>query len=72
MHLVILQRNDRASQAAGGRDFIPGFQLAEHGLPFFLPALLRHDQDKIENCENKDERRDPEPSCRTAAGLQCQ
>jgi hypothetical protein len=42
--------------------------LPEHGLPFFLAALLGHDQNKVEDGENKDERRNSEPA-RSAATL---
>jgi len=67
MKVVILNGNYRASQASGGHDFVARLQLVKHGLPFLLAALLRHDQQKIEDAKNKNERSKTQPSCRTAA-----
>ena len=67
MDVVIFQSNDSASQASGGYHLVPGFQIVQHGLPLLLAPLLRHDQQEIENGENKDERGKPQPSCRTTA-----
>src|SRR5579871_1050800 len=58
---IILQRNDRASQSAAGCYLVAGFQLIQHGLPFFLSALLRHDQQKIKDGEDKNDRRKAQP-----------
>jgi len=38
---------------------------------FFLPALLRHDQQKIKNCENKKQGRDTQPRHPADARLHC-
>src|SRR5580692_12142764 len=65
--VLILERNDRTSQASGGYHLVPGFQVVQHGLPLLLAPLLRHDKQEIENGENKDERGKPQPSCRTTA-----
>ncbi len=47
MHGIILQRHDRAPQAPAGCDLVTGFELIQHGLPFFLAALLGQDQQKV-------------------------
>ena len=70
MHRVIFQGDDSASYAAGRRNFVSGLQLPEHGLPFFLATLLGHDQDKIKDCEDENERPRADPTGR-AARLQC-
>lgn len=59
MQVILLNGNNRAPQASGGYDFVPCLQLVQHSLPFLLPALLRHDQQKIKNAENKDKRSEP-------------
>ena len=59
MNAVILERHDRPPQAPAGGDLVPGLQLFQHPLPLLLPPLLRHDQKKIKNGENENERRDP-------------
>ena len=69
MHIIILERDNCSPQAAAGRNLVAGLQFSQHGLPFLLLALLRHDQDKVENSENEDERSDPQPS--RGAALQC-
>ncbi len=71
MNVVVFERDNRSPQPPGGRYLVSSFYFAQHGLPFFLAALLRHDQDKVEDSENKDEGRDPQPA-RTATGLQNQ
>jgi hypothetical protein len=38
------------------------FQRLQHGLPFFLASLLRHDQEKVEDRKDKNERGDAQPS----------
>lgn len=58
MNRVILQRHDRPAQTAGGDHLVSGFQLAQHMLPFLLPPLLRHDQKKVKDRKNKDQRRE--------------
>ncbi len=68
MHRIIFQRDDSSSYAAAGRDLISCLQLPEHRLPLLLTALLRHDENKIEDRKNKDERGNPDPTGR-AAGL---
>jgi len=68
VHRVIFQGDDCATNAAAGCHSVPGLQLPEHGLPFFLAALLGHDQNKVEDGENKDERSNSEPA-RSAATL---
>ena len=68
MHRIIFQGNNRSAYAAAGGHLVSRFQLTKHGLPFFLPPLLRHDQNKIEDGEYKDEGRDPDPT-RGAARL---
>src|SRR5271157_4569 len=46
---VIFEAHDRAAQTAAGRDLVARLQLAQHGLPLLLPALLRKNQQEIEN-----------------------
>src|SRR5580765_4748039 len=55
MNAVVLERHDGPAQAPAGGDLIPGFELVEHRLPFFLAALLGHDQQKVKNGENKNQ-----------------
>ena len=67
MEVIILDGNYSAAEASGCNDLVTSLQLIQHGLPFLLPPLLRHDEQKIENGKDEDERGEPEPSCRTAA-----
>jgi hypothetical protein len=69
MKRIIFKRHDGAAQPSGGGDPVSGFELVQHALPFFLAALLGKDQEKVKNSEDKDERRDAEPSHTTATGL---
>ncbi len=61
MDTIILKRHDRAPQSPAGGDLVAGFELIQHGLPFFLAALLGHDQKKIKNGENENEGRNAQP-----------
>ena len=72
MDTVILDRHDGATQSATGGYLVTGFELVQHALPLLLPPLLRQDQKKVENREDKDERSDTEPSHTAATGLHSQ
>src|SRR5215470_10924783 len=50
----VFERDDRTAQAAAGGHAVAGLQRAEHGLPLLLPALLGHDQQEIEDREDRD------------------
>src|ERR1700686_5086585 len=54
---IIPEADDRPPQAAAGYNPVPIFQFAQHRLPFFLLLLLRHNQQKVENGKNKQQRR---------------
>jgi len=69
MDVLVFESNDSTSQASGGYHLVPGFQIVQHGLPLLLAPLLRHDEQEIENGENKDERGKPQPSCLATAEL---
>ena len=64
---VILQRHNRPAQATAGRDLIARFQFFQHSLPLLLPPLLRHDQQKVKDGENKDQWGKAQQTCRAAA-----
>ncbi len=64
---VILDGHNSAAQSAAGGYLVTGFKLVQHALPLLLTSLLRQDQKKVENREDKDERSDAEPSHTAAA-----
>jgi len=61
MNTIILKRHDGSPQPAAGGDFVTGFKLIQHSLPFLLTALLGHDQEKIKYGEDKNKGRHTEP-----------
>jgi len=69
MDKVIAQGDDGSADAAAGNDFVAGFQLPQHGLPFFLASLLGHDQQQVENGKNGDQREEPQGAHRSILGL---
>src|SRR5579864_5733982 len=58
---IVFQRHYRAAQPSARGDPISGLELIQHRGPFFLAPLLRHDQQKIKNPKNENERRYPQP-----------
>ena len=66
---IILDGHDGATNASTGNHLVSRFQLLQHLLPLLLAPLLRHDQEKIEDGKNEDERSKAQPSHGTAAGL---
>ena len=48
--------------AAAGHDFVAILEVVQHLLPLFLAPLLGHDQQKVKNRENEDERGEAEPA----------
>jgi hypothetical protein len=69
---IILERHDGSPQAAAGSDLVSGLELIEHGLPFLLAALLRHDQEKVKDGEDEDEGSNTDPTHTAATDLQSQ
>jgi len=68
---IIAQGNDGAANTAAGDHLVARLQLAQHVLPFFLPPLLGHNEQKIENRENQDQRQQaPTQGPATIFGLQ--
>lgn len=53
MHGIIFHRDDDAADAATGGYAVTRFEIANHLLPFFLLALLGHDEQQVKNGENK-------------------
>ena len=47
---------------AAGDDLVPGLQVVQHLLPLLLAALLRHDQEKVEDGKDEDQRGKPQPA----------
>ena len=74
MKAIILEGHDRTPQAPAGSNSVARLKLIQHRLPFFLAALLGHDQQKVKNGENEDERRHTQPPHTTATTteLYCQ
>ena len=62
MQGIVLERHDSSPNAAAGHHFVAGLQLAQHRLPFFLAALLRHDEHEIKDGEDQDEGRYANPT----------
>jgi hypothetical protein len=71
MNRIILKSDDGSAQAAAGGHFVACLELVEHGLPFFLAALLGQNQEKVKDTENKNKRGDTEPPHTAATGLHC-
>jgi len=59
MEVIILDRDDGSVQPSRSHNFVAGLQLSQHLLPLLLPALLRHNQEKVKNGENKDQGGEP-------------
>src|SRR5579864_7265692 len=55
---IVLEGNDSPTQASAGYHLVASLQLIEHGLPLFLAALLRQNQQEIKNAEDEDQRGD--------------
>ena len=53
MHRIIFYRDDDATDAATCGYPVTRFEVIDHLLPFFLLALLGHDEQQVENGENK-------------------
>ncbi len=53
MNSVIFDGDDDASQATAGGDAVARLEVVDHLLPFLLLFLLRHDEQQIEDGENK-------------------
>lgn len=57
MNSVVFNGNDRSPNSTTGLDLVAGLELIHHLLPTFLPPLLGHDQQKIEDAKDKNERK---------------
>lgn len=53
MHRIIFHRDDDAANAAPGSYAVTRFEIGNHLLPFFLLALLGHDEQQVKDGENK-------------------
>src|SRR5580658_1161699 len=56
MNGVILQSDHGAAQAASGGYSVAGLDALEHGLPFLLTTLLRHDHEKVKYADHQPHR----------------
>jgi hypothetical protein len=69
MDRIVFEGDNGAPQSAAGRNLVPGFELIEHTLPFFLAALLRKNQKEVENGKNEDQWGNAEPPHTAATSL---
>ena len=69
---LALHRHDDSAHAAGGRHPVAGFDVAQHRLPFLLFALLRKDEQEIEDGKDADHHHQAESSRRPALKERCE
>ena len=70
MHCIIFDGDNDAAKAAAGHHFVAGFQIVDHLLPALLPFLLRHNQKKIEDGKNEEQRQPQDEPALSATGLE--
>jgi hypothetical protein len=65
LDVIVPQGNDGSAQPSAGHDLVPVLQIIQHLLPLLLAPLLRHDQQKIKNREDENERSKTQPTTRS-------
>ena len=70
MYSVVFECDDASAYSALGGNAVARLQFADHLLPAFLLSLLRQDEEKIEDCEDREHQDQTRPEARLTAPLQ--